>query len=66
MLTPESGGNEPRISEIAEPLGYTDLAYFSNIFKKMMGRAPSEYRKRPMPTDLKTQINVKISPHMLE
>jgi YesN/AraC family two-component response regulator len=34
-----------RISEIAERLGYADLAYFSNIFKKSMGRAPSEYRK---------------------
>jgi YesN/AraC family two-component response regulator len=40
-----------RISEIAERLGYADLAYFSNIFKKTMGRAPSEYRKRPMPTN---------------
>ncbi|MEX2414626.1 MAG: response regulator [Paenibacillaceae bacterium] len=34
-----------RISEIAERLGYADLAYFSNTFKKTMGLTPSDYRK---------------------
>lgn len=34
-----------RISEIGERLGYRDLAYFSNTFKKTMGMTPSEYRK---------------------
>lgn len=34
-----------RISEIAERLGYADLAYFSNSFKKTMGLTPSDYRK---------------------
>lgn len=35
-----------RISEIGERLGYRDLAYFSNTFKKIMGTTPSEYRKK--------------------
>lgn len=34
-----------RISEIADRLGYSDLAYFTNIFKKSCHVTPSEYRK---------------------
>ncbi|MDF2875271.1 MAG: two component transcriptional regulator, AraC family [Sporomusa sp.] len=34
-----------RISEIAERLGYSDLAYFTNIFKRSCQVTPSEYRK---------------------
>lgn len=34
-----------RISEISERLGYADLSYFSNTFKRLKGRSPSEYRK---------------------
>jgi YesN/AraC family two-component response regulator len=34
-----------RMSEIAERIGYSDLAYFSNNFKKITGSTPSEFRK---------------------
>ncbi|UJF34858.1 response regulator transcription factor [Paenibacillus hexagrammi] len=34
-----------RISEIAERLGYTDVAYFSSTFKRLKGVSPSEFRK---------------------
>ncbi|WP_462412733.1 response regulator transcription factor [Neobacillus sp. Marseille-QA0830] len=35
-----------RVTEIAERLGYSDITYFSNIFKRKTGVPPSEYRKR--------------------
>jgi len=34
-----------RVNEIAERLGFTDIAYFSNTFKKNCGLTPSEYRR---------------------
>ncbi|NOV03582.1 response regulator transcription factor [Paenibacillus planticolens] len=34
-----------RVFEIAERLGYGDIAYFSNTFKKLTGSSPLEYRK---------------------
>ncbi|TXK81470.1 response regulator [Paenibacillus sp. N3.4] len=34
-----------RISEIAQRLGYTDLSYFSNTFKRIKGKSPSDFRK---------------------
>jgi YesN/AraC family two-component response regulator len=35
-----------RMSEIAERVGYSDLAYFSNNFKKIVGCSPSEFRNK--------------------
>ena len=33
------------LSEIADACGYTDLSYFSKLFKKHSGSSPSKYRK---------------------
>ena len=37
------------ISEIALQTGYTDVSYFSRIFKRTAGVSPAEYRKRAQP-----------------
>lgn len=34
-----------RISEMALRLGYTDISYFSNTFKRIIGQTPSDFRK---------------------
>ena len=35
-----------KLYEIAEKLGYSHTAYFSNVFKKYAGLSPKEYRER--------------------
>jgi YesN/AraC family two-component response regulator len=37
---------EMTVADIGERLGYADLPYFSNFFKKVVGCTPSEYRNR--------------------
>lgn len=43
--------NNLRISEIAELSGFDDLAYFSRIFKKETGFAPTEYELKHLKTN---------------
>lgn len=35
-----------KVYEVAEQVGYRDIAYFSSAFKKSVGLSPSEYQKR--------------------
>lgn len=37
--------NELNVSEVAYEVGYSEPKYFSNVFKRMVGMTPSEYRK---------------------
>lgn len=34
-----------KVYEVAERVGYVDIAYFSSTFKKLVGMSPSEYQK---------------------
>jgi AraC-like DNA-binding protein len=36
--------SEYTVSQIAEACGYSDPLYFSRVFKKYFGVAPSEYK----------------------
>ena len=33
-----------KVYEVAEQVGYQDIAYFSNTFKKLVGKSPSDYQ----------------------
>ena len=33
-----------KVYEVAEQVGYRDIAYFSATFKKLVGMSPSEYQ----------------------
>ena len=35
-----------KVYEVAEKVGYQDIAYFSNTFKKLVGRSPSDYQSK--------------------
>ena len=36
----------PPLSELASSLGFANQAHFSNVFRKIVGRSPSEFRSR--------------------
>ena len=38
-------GSDKDIAEIACEVGYSDIKYFSKVFKKYTSLSPSEYRK---------------------
>ena len=42
--------NGENVKTVAEYLGYIDPFYFSKVFKKKVGTAPSEYSKRGQKT----------------
>jgi len=35
-----------KVYEVAEKVGYQDIAYFSNTFKKLVGKTPSDYQSK--------------------
>ncbi len=35
-----------KVYEVAEKVGYSDIAYFSNTFKKLVGKNPSDYQTK--------------------
>jgi len=36
-----------KVYEVAARVGYTDIAHFSKLFKRIVGRTPKQYRNRP-------------------
>ncbi len=36
-----------KVYEVAEKVGYRDIAYFSSTFKRLTGKSPSEYQNAP-------------------
>lgn len=43
----------PRIYEVGERVGYSDIKYFTKVFKELEGMTPAEYRERCLPPKTK-------------
>ncbi|WP_394779773.1 DUF6597 domain-containing transcriptional factor [Undibacterium sp.] len=46
-----AGGGALDLAELAQGLGYFDQAHLTRDFRKLVGKAPAEYRKAAMPQD---------------
>jgi two-component system response regulator YesN len=42
-----------KVYEVGEQVGYSDIKYFTKIFKEMEGMTPAEYRERCLPNKTK-------------
>jgi signal transduction histidine kinase/DNA-binding response OmpR family regulator len=45
------------VSEIAYTVGFSDPSYFSKCFHKQFGKAPTDVRKSPVPTELSSKAS---------
>jgi YesN/AraC family two-component response regulator len=45
-----------KISEVAEKIGYSDPLYFSRIYKKYRLKTPSQYKKKHLLSDTRTDL----------
>lgn len=45
-------GTNLSVSIIASNIGYTNFSYFTQVFKKVYGMSPSEYRQKAFKTDI--------------
>ncbi len=46
---------QTKVYEVTEKVGYTDNAYFSNTFKKLVGKSPSEYQAKGLECPMGTE-----------
>ena len=45
------------ISEVADRIGYADPLYFSKVFRRMVGKSPTDFRKEPeIPARMKNTV----------
>ena len=45
------------VSEVADKKGYADSLYFSKVFRKLVGKTPTEFRKEPeIPVHMKNTV----------
>ena len=45
------------VSEVADKTGYADPLYFSKVFRRMVGKSPTDFRKEPeIPVQMKNTV----------